>query len=198
MTCSSIMFKVVVGSSSRLQSIREAMMLGSLLHGVKMGGSLLWLAKVSNFRTGSPVPAGLMLTMARHYIRWTSYSMGSSVCFTVIGQDPYAKRCCWPLRSSTKPLAKLYTNPISRSQTRHREETYYMGHDGDSEDEESDGTGSIAASPVGSSFNVAPTGSRVRRSPARVVKFSPVGSSRDLLVFSEVSIDSSFLSTTLR
>lgn len=105
--------------------------------------------------------------------------------FAVASQD--GQVTVWDHRSS-KPLAYVYTTPVNQSSTS------LTGNAASYWDEiNNDGYPDVYYSPPPEDrdrerrrIGEAST-ERIRRDPARVVKFSPEGSSRDLLVFTEVS-----------
>src|SRR3954454_9116203 len=88
----------------------------------------------------------------------------------------------WSLFRSSHPLAKLMTNPVERRSSPSFSSdisNYWYWDAAHDEVTVSHPETTPAASSASSS-------ARVRRDPARAVKFSPEGSSRDLLVFTEV------------
>ena len=116
-------------------------------------------------------------------IRWSSYRMGSSVRRPL----PLLWTWIWLTARSSNPLAKFYssaTGPAPRSRPVHSPSFSSDLMDSMNSDPLSQGQTPVLVDPVTGDARLGSSTSG--REAARVVKFSPEGSSRDLLVFSEV------------
>jgi hypothetical protein len=88
--------------------------------------------------------------------------------------------------SSSHPLAKLYTSRTSSRSTWYSPDNLYWGNASEP-DSPTPYVSPTTTRPPGRFGGSSGSHTPGRRDPARVVKFSPAGSGRELLVFSEVS-----------